>query len=130
MKAMRKILLAALLGLVVCPVFAGGGNDIILLPLDSIFIDGGDRSTVLEPSAEIVNAFLFLQYPSATASQVVIINESTNQTVYSDSFDSTTQVIIDLEYEGIGEGSYLLHIYAFGKWWWGEFVLEDEKNDI
>ena len=45
MKAMRKILLAALLGLVVCPVFAGGGNDIILLPLDSIFIDGGGLRT-------------------------------------------------------------------------------------
>ena len=125
MKAMRKILLAALLGLVVIPVFAGGGNDIILIPLDSVIIDHGGRSTMLEPSAEIVNSFLLLEYPSATASHVEIINQSTNQTVYSDSFASTTQVIIDLEDEGIGEGIYLLRICAFGKWWWGEFVLEE-----
>lgn len=63
MKAKKKKLLAALLGLVVIPVFAGGGNDIILIPLDSVIIDHGGRSTMLEPSAEIVNAFLLLEYP-------------------------------------------------------------------
>ena len=118
-------MIAALLALVEIPAFAGG-DDIILLPLDSIFIEGGDRSMVLEPTAEIVNSFLLLEFPSATASQVVIINEDTSQTVYSDSFASTTQVVIDLDDEGIGEGSYLLRIYAFGKWWWGEFALEEE----
>ena len=58
---------------------------------------------------------------------MVIINQSTSQTVYSDNFASTTQVIIDLDDEGISEGSYLLRIYAFDKWWWGEFVLEEER---
>ena len=38
MKAMRKILLAALLGLVVCPVFAGGGNDIIIIITMTILV--------------------------------------------------------------------------------------------
>ncbi|MBO7467383.1 MAG: DUF3244 domain-containing protein [Bacteroidaceae bacterium] len=73
---------------------------------------------------------LIADFSSSTPSLLLIIDQSTNQTVYSDSFASTTQVIIDLEDEGIGEGSYMLRIYAFGKWWWGEFVLEDEKNDI
>ncbi len=60
-----------------------------------------------------------------TASQVVIMNESINcQVVYSESFPSTTQVIVDLEDEGIGEGRYLLWLFAFGQWWEGEFEIE------
>ena len=68
---------------------------------------------------------LTIDFSLTTPSQVLIANQSTNQTVYSGSFAPTTQVIIDLDDEGIGEGSYLLRIYAFGKWWWGEFVMEE-----
>ena len=50
------------------------------------------------------------------------------QVVYSESFASTTQVIVDLEDEGIGEGRYLLWLFAFGQWWEGEFVVEDENE--
>ena len=85
----------------------------------------GPRSIVSDLMATLDGTDLIIDFASATASQVVIINESTNQTVYSDSFASTTQVIIDLENEGIGEGSYMLRIYAYGKWWWGEFVMEE-----
>ncbi|MBR5964348.1 MAG: DUF3244 domain-containing protein [Bacteroidaceae bacterium] len=86
----------------------------------------GPRSIVSDLMATLDGTDLIIDFASSTASQVVIINQSTNQTVYSDNFASTTQVIIDLDDEGIGEGSYQLRIYAFGKWWWGEFVLEDE----
>ena len=86
----------------------------------------GPRSFYEKPSASLNNSEIIIDFSSAVPSQVVLIDQSTNQTVYSDSFASTTQVIIDLEDEGIGEGNYLLRIYAFGKWWWGEFVLEDE----
>ena len=87
----------------------------------------GGKSLTDSISAYLGADILTISLTSVTSLQVVIINESTNQTVYSDSFASTTQVIIDLEDEGIGEGSYMLRIYAFGKWWWGEFVLEDEE---
>ena len=85
----------------------------------------GGRSIVDVPSVSLDGTVLTISFPSDTLSQVVIINQSTSQTVYSDNFASTTQVIIDLDDEGISEGSYLLRIYAFDKWWWGEFVLEE-----
>ena len=119
-------MIAALLALVEIPAFAGG-DDIILQPQDSIIFNNPDRTEMSLLSAALERNVLYLAFPSATASQVVIINEDTSQTVYSDSFASTTQVVIDLEDEGIGEGSYLIRIYAFDKWWWGEFVLEEER---
>lgn len=62
-----------------------------------------------------------------TASQVVIMDENNNyQVVYSESFVSTTQVFINLEDDGIGEGHYLLWLFAFGEWWKGEFIIEEE----
>ena len=86
----------------------------------------GGRSIVDVPSVSLDGTVLTISFPSDTLSQVVIIDQRSSQTVYSDSFATTTQVVIDLDDEGIGEGSYLLRIYAFGKWWWGEFVLEEE----
>ena len=86
----------------------------------------GGKNLTDSISAYLEVDFLTISLTSVTPLQVVIIDESSYQTVYSDSFASTTQVIIDLEDEGIGEGSYLLRIYAFGKWWWGEFVMEEE----
>ncbi|MBP5323794.1 MAG: DUF3244 domain-containing protein [Bacteroidaceae bacterium] len=86
----------------------------------------GQRTFVSDIVTTLDVAELTIGFSSVTSSQVLIIDQNTNQTVYSDSFASTTQVIIDLEDEGIGEGSYLLRIYAFGKWWWGEFEIEEE----
>ena len=62
-----------------------------------------------------------------TASQVVIMDENNNyQVVYSESYSTTSQVIVDLEDEGIGEGRFLLWLFAFGEWWEGEFIIEEE----
>ena len=75
---------------------------------------------------ELELTFLF---PSLSASQIVIMDEDDHcQVVYSESFSSTSQVIVDLEDEGIGEGRYLLWLFAFGQWWEGEFVVEDENE--
>ena len=122
---MKKLsILFGLLLLSVSNVFSQRVIDVpMILDGDTI---SGQRSIVSEIVATLDGSDLTIDFSSATPSQVVIINQSTNQTVYSDNFASTTQVIIDLDDEGIGEGSYLLRIYAFGKWWWGEFVLEDE----
>ena len=122
---MKKLsILFGLLLLSVSNVFSQRVIDVpMILDGDTI---SGQRSIVSEIVATLDGSDLTIDFSSATPSQVVLIDQSTNQTVYTDSFASTTQVIIDLDDEGIGEGSYLLRIYAFGKWWWGEFVLEDE----
>ena len=82
------------------------------------------------PLAELDGNDLIINFSSMTASQVVIMDENNNyQVVYSESFASTTQVVVDLEDEGIGEGRYLLWLFAFGQWWEGEFVLTDDNNN-
>ena len=69
---------------------------------------------------------LTFSFLSTMASQVIIMDENNNcQVVYSESFPSTTQIIVDLEDEGVGEGRYLLWLFAFGQWWEGEFEIED-----
>ena len=55
------------------------------------------------------------------------MDENNNyQVVYSESYSTTSQVIVDLEDEGIGEGRFLLWLFAFGEWWEGEFIIEEE----
>jgi Protein of unknown function (DUF3244). len=106
--------------------FAQTGNGTILLePVDSLS-QGGPRSFVEIPTASLDGSVLTIDFSEATASQVVVSDQNTNAVVYSDSFSSTLQLIIDMEDENIGEGNYVLRIYAFGKWWWGEFVIEEE----
>lgn len=78
------------------------------------------------PTAFIEDNVLTLNFTSAAAIQVAIERQHSHQVVYSDSFASTTQLVIDLENEGIGEGSYFLWLYAFGKWWIGEFDIEEQ----
>ena len=46
--------------------------------------------------------------------------------VYSEEFAASRSVVIDLAEEGLEEGTYELHVYAFGKWWWGEFEIQTE----
>lgn len=95
-----------------------------MLPSDSIPKPKSPIQSPL-PLAELGGNELIIAFSSMTASQVVIMNESINcQVVYSESFPSTTQVIVDLEDEGIGEGRYLLWLFAFGQWWEGEFEIE------
>ena len=96
---------------------------VIITPTDSIDLP---KNPILCPSVTLDGSVLTIGFPEATASQVVISDQNTNAVVYSDSFLSTLQIIIDLEDENIGEGNYVLRIYAFGKWWWGEFTIEEE----
>ncbi|MBR3022519.1 MAG: DUF3244 domain-containing protein [Bacteroidaceae bacterium] len=124
---MKKVAIVSVLFLSVWGIsFAQMGNgNIILEPVDSLS-QGGPRSFVEIPTASLDGSVLTIDLPEATASQVIVSDQNTNAVVYSDSFSSTLQIIIDLENENIGEGNYLLRIYAFGKWWWGEFVIEEE----
>ncbi len=96
---------------------------VIITPSDSV---DSPRSIILCPTATLNGAELTFNFPEATVSQVIISDQNTNAILYSESFASTTEVVVDLEDEGIGEGSYTLWLFAFGKWWWGEFVIEEE----
>jgi len=124
---MKKVLFICVLFLSVWGnAFAQTGNSNIRLePLDSLNF-GDPRSIIELPTVTLDGSVLTIGFPEATASQVIISDQSTNAVVYSDSFSSTLQIIIDLEDENIGDGNYVLRIYAFGKWWRGEFVIEEE----
>lgn len=112
-------------------VWSQSGNhiDVPVSPKEDDKPDVGPRSNVSAPTVTLDGTELTFDFSSATASQVIIMDQNhSNQVIYSESFASTTQVIVDLEDEGIGEGRYLLWLFAFGQWWEGEFVVEDENE--
>ena len=84
-----------------------------------------EKSLPPMPSVILNGTELNLQYPLATESQAVIVDQSTQTTVFSGTFTSSSSVVIDLEDENLVEGTYTLRIYAFGKWWVGYFELND-----
>lgn len=100
--------------------------DIPMSPTNSNPEAGGSRSIISLPTATLDGMELTLSYPLVTESQVVIEDQNTNVTVYSSTFTPTCSIVIDLAEEGLTEGTYTLHVYAYGKWWIGVFVLENE----
>lgn len=122
---MKRVIFICILFLSVWGIsFAQTGNSNIKLePVDSIgYIE--PRFVIEMPTAILNGSVLTIDFSEPTASQVIISDQNTNAVVYSDSFSSTLQIIIDLEDENIDEGNYELRIYAFGKWWIGEIELE------
>jgi len=98
-----------------------------MMPNDSIH---HPKSFLLCPTVIFDGVELIFDFSPATTSQVIIMDEDNHcQVVYSESFSSATQVMVDLEDEGIGEGRYLLWLFAFGQWWEGEFTLEEASNE-
>ena len=81
------------------------------------------RSVIVEPVAYVGGQCVTISYPMPTVSQVVIRDADTGAVVYSAPYDATRQVVINLS--SLPEGTYELRLYAFGKWWWGEFELEE-----
>ena len=82
------------------------------------------RSINISPTAFIDGQYITINYPLSTVSQVIIRDADTGAVVYSAPYDATRQVVINLS--SLPEGTYELRIYAFGKWWWGEFELEND----
>ena len=87
----------------------------------------GGRDIYAMPTATLDGTELTLSYPLSTESQVILIDQSTQTTVYSETFAASRSVVINLAEEGIEEGTYTLRVYAFGKWWWGEFRIANEE---
>ena len=99
---------------------------IFRMPTDSVEIPTSPILTPI-PLVSQEGSELTFDFSPATVSQIVIMDENhQNQVVYSSSFLSSTQVVVDLENEGVGKGIYLLWLYAFGEWWQGEFELTEE----
>lgn len=82
------------------------------------------RSISAIPEVFLNGSILCINYPLSTVTQVVIVNSMTGDEVLSEQYDATRQVIVNLS--SLPEGTYELRVYAFGKWWWGEFEIEDE----
>ena len=79
------------------------------------------RSLGVSPTALLEESTLTIRYPMSTTSQVIIRDTETGAVVYSAPYDATRQVVINLS--SLSEGTYEIRLYAFGKWWWGEFEL-------
>ena len=85
------------------------------------------RSFVFVPNVTLDENVLTFDFSTTTASQVIIMSEDNgHQVAYANNFVPSTQVVVNLGIEGIPEGSYTLWLYAFDKWWWGEFEIEEE----
>ena len=110
-----------LIGLFIAETRAFAQIDIPICAEDDI--PAGTKSLQFKPSAFVENAELNIRFALATESQVVIVDQSNQIIVVSETFASARSVVIDLEDEGLEEGTYMLRIYAFGKWWWGEFEI-------
>ena len=82
---------------------------------------GTTRSLNVSFSAYLNGSMLTIDYPMPTVSQVIIRDAETDAVVYSAPYDATRQVLINLSI--LPEGTYEIRLYAFGKWWWGEFEL-------
>lgn len=96
---------------------------ILVSPEDGKAEDPNLRSLFMEPSVTLDSSLLTISYPLSTESVVVIVDQCTQAPVYSNSFIATRSLFVDLAAEGLEEGLYQLRVYAFGKWWIGEFVL-------
>ena len=123
---MKKItFLMSFLLMAICSVNA---QDVILVDQsqgnDSGTSGGITRSLAVSPSAFQDGSSLIIDFPMPTVSQVIIRDAETGAVVYSASYDATRQVVVNLS--SLPEGTYELHVYACGKWWCGEFELEED----
>ncbi|MBO7466954.1 MAG: DUF3244 domain-containing protein [Bacteroidaceae bacterium] len=87
-----------------------------------------DRSLDPIPSATLIDGQIYLTYSESAPSIVSIIDVNTEDEVWYYEYGSTNQVIINLAAANITEGTFQIRIYIYGRWWWGEFVLNDEDD--
>lgn len=86
------------------------------------------RSLDAFPSASLIDGQIYLTYSESAPSIVSIIDVNTEDEVWYYEYGSTNQVIINLAAANITEGTFQIRIYIYGRWWWGEFVLNDEDD--
>ena len=79
------------------------------------------RSIECEVTASIDDQVVTVSFSELTASQIVVKN-SANLTVFNQTYIPAYSAQADLT--SLAPGSYTLHIYAMGDWWYGHFEIE------
>ena len=81
--------------------------------------EDGPRS-VTQVTASIDSQVITVSFSELTASQIVV-TDSANLTVFDQTYAPaySAQAVLST----LPSGSYILHIYALGSWWYGYFVL-------
>ena len=117
----------ALLALLLVPLFAWGQKNIAMFLENDSIRHSGPRSPFPPPTVVLDGTMLSFDFATATAAQVIIVNPSSDQTVYSHDFDSSTHLSIDVSQVCVPEVHYLIRLKAYSLWWWGEFDAEKKK---
>jgi hypothetical protein len=79
------------------------------------------RSIEIPVTASIDGQVVTVSFSELTESQIVV-TDSAELTVYNHIYAPACSVQANLN--SLPSGSYTLHIYAFGVWWYGDFVLQ------
>lgn len=78
------------------------------------------RSIVTVVTASIDGQVVTVSFDELTASQIVV-TDAANMTVFNQTYVPAYSVQANLS--SLPSGSYTLHIYAMGSWWYGVFNL-------
>lgn len=119
---MKAKQLLSLMSLALFTISLGANDDI---PLRQDDLPGlGDptnpRSVVTEVTASIDDHVITVSFEEMTASQIVVTNSSDIQ-VFNQTYSPAFSVQANLS--TLPSGSYTLHIYALGYWWYGYLDL-------
>jgi hypothetical protein len=79
-----------------------------------------DPRSVTQVTASIDGQVVTVSFDELTASQIVVTNAA-NMTVFNQTYVPAYSVQANLS--SLPSGSYTLHIYAMGSWWYGVFNL-------
>ena len=90
----RKII--ALLALFFVPLVVWGQKNIPLVLENESIRQSGPRSPWADPTASLDGTTLTFTFASATTSELILINQSSGQTVYSHSFASSSQPSVNV----------------------------------
>jgi hypothetical protein len=115
-----KLLLSLFLATASMMIFAN--NDIQLRegPVPPPGVPTDPRSIVNEVTASIDGQVVTVSFSELTAPQIVV-TDSANLTVFNQTYAPAYSAQADLS--SLPFGSYTLHIYALGSWWYGVFNL-------
>lgn len=115
MKKTIIMILAVILGQLVM-----ADNNIHLVK-DTPGLDPNDEPrSITEVTASIDEQVITVSFSELTASQIVV-RDSANLTVFDQTYTSAYSAQADIS--TLPSGSYTLHIYALGYWWYGHFNL-------
>jgi len=117
----------ALLALFFVPLVVWGQKNIPLVLENESIRQSGPRSPWADPTATLDGTTLTFTFASATTSELILINQSTAQTVYSHSFASASQPSVNVSEVCSAGVNYLIRLKVFGSWWNGEFTVEETK---